>query len=41
MRRFDMGDNHWQTVGRYDDMLTVNRAVEPKPRAPRCHPACC
>ncbi|MCA9551067.1 MAG: hypothetical protein KC933_13620 [Myxococcales bacterium] len=32
MRRFDMGDNHWQTVGRYDDMLTVNRAVEPKPR---------
>lgn len=31
-RRFDMGDNHWQTVGRYDDMLTVNRAVEPTPR---------
>jgi hypothetical protein len=32
MRRYDMGDNHWQTVGRYDDMLTVNRAVEPRPR---------
>lgn len=32
MKRFDMGDNHWQTVGRYDDMLTVNRAVEPKPK---------
>lgn len=25
------GDNHWRTVGTYEDMLTVNRALEPRP----------
>ncbi len=32
MKRFSNGNNHWQTVGRYDDMITVNRALEPKPK---------
>lgn len=27
-RRFSEGSNHWNTIGTYDEMLTVNRALE-------------
>ncbi len=32
LHRSQNGKNHWQTVGRYNDMLTVNKAVERTPR---------
>lgn len=31
-KEYQMGTNHWRTEGSYDDMVAVNRAVEPTPR---------
>ena len=32
LNRHSMGNNHWHTVGTYDDMVTVNRAFDGQPR---------
>ena len=31
LRRASNGDNHWHTVGSYNDMMTVNRAFDGTP----------
>jgi len=31
VKKFSEGDNHWQTIGNHDDVLTVNRALDRAP----------